>query len=232
MRITRRDFTALALTAAAMTSARPGFADEGVVRSHGASLTDELKYPPDFPHFDYVNPNAPKGGVARLGTQGSFDSFNPFIVKGDTPTGIGVIFDTLMGRSLDQGSTEYGLLAEWIEYPEDYSWASFRLREGAAWHDGTPITVEDVKWSTETLKEFSPQYAQYFKNVKEVRIDNEREVTFIFDQKNNRELPLIMGDLPVLPKHWWEATNDKGEKRDFNKALRDPSLAASPNADA
>ena len=153
MRITRRDFTALTLSTAAIAATRPAFASEGVIRSHGASLTAELKYGPDFKHFDYANPNAPKGGIARLGTQGSFDSFNPFIVKGDTPTGIGIIFDTLMGRSLDQGSTEYGLLAEWIEYPEDFSWASFRLRDGAAWHDGVPITVEDVIFSINILIE-------------------------------------------------------------------------------
>lgn len=135
MRLTRRDFTALSLTAAAAATTRPSFAaTDAVKRSHGASLIGELTYGPDFTHFSYANPDAPKGGVARLATQGGFDSFNPFIVKGDPPTGIGVLFDTLMTPSRDQGSTEYGLLAEWIEYPEDYSWASFRLREGAAWH--------------------------------------------------------------------------------------------------
>lgn len=222
MRITRRDFTALTLSAAAMTAARPAYANKNVIRSHGASLTDALKYGPDFPHFDYVNPDAPKGGIARLGTQSSFDSFNPFIVKGDTPTGVGIIFDTLMGRSLDQGSTEYGLLAEWIEYPEDYSWASFRLRDNAAWHDGAPVTVEDVIFSINILIEKGhPQYRFYYANVKEAVDLGDRVVRFNFDVKDNRELPQIMGQLTILPKHWWA-------DRTFEDSTLEPLLGSGP----
>ncbi len=223
MRITRRDFSILSLSAATMAATRPAFAaDEGVVRSHGASLTGELKYGLDFPHFDYVNPNAPKGGTARLATQGGFDSFNPFIVKGDPPTGIGIIFDTLMTSSLDQGSTEYGLLAEWMEHPDDYSWASFRLRDGARWHDGAPITVDDVIFSLNILLEKGhPQYKFYYANVVEAIDLGDRVVRFNFDVKNNRELPHIMGQLAILPKHWWEG-------RAFDESSLEPPLGSGP----
>ena len=223
MRITRRDFSILSLSAAAMAATRPAFAaDEGVVRSHGASLTGELKYSADFPHFDYVNPVAPKGGTARLATQGGFDSFNPFIVKGDPPTGIGVIFNTLMTTSLDQGSTEYGLLAEWFEHPDDFSWASFRLRDGAKWHDGTPITVADVIFSLNILLEKGhPQYKFYYANVVEAVDLGDRVVRFNFDVKDNRELPHIMGQLTILPRHWWEG-------RAFEESSLEPPLGSGP----
>ncbi len=223
MRLTRRDFTALSLTAAAAATTRPSFAaTDAVKRSHGASLIGELTYGPDFTHFSYANPDAPKGGVARLATQGGFDSFNPFIVKGDPPTGIGVLFDTLMTPSRDQGSTEYGLLAEWIEYPEDYSWASFRLREGAAWHDGTPLTVDDVIYSLNILIEKGhPQYRFYYANVVEAVDLGDRVVRFNFDVQNNRELPQIMGQLAILPKHWWEG-------QAFDESSLEPMLGSGP----
>lgn len=223
MRITRRDFSILSLSAAAMATTRPASAaDEGVVRSHGASLTGALKYSPDFPHFDYVNPDAPKGGTARLATQGGFDSFNPFIVKGDPPTGIGIVFNTLMTTSLDQGSTEYGLLAEWFEHPDDYSWASFRLRDEAKWHDGVPITVDDVIFSLNILLEKGhPQYKFYYENVVEAVDLGDRVVRFNFDVKNNRELPHIMGQLAILPKHWWEG-------RAFDESSLEPPLGSGP----
>ncbi len=223
MRITRRDFSILSLSAAATVATRPAFAaDEGVVRSHGASLTGDLKYGPDFPHFDYVNPNAPKGGVAKQATQSGFDSFNPFIVKGDPPAGIGIVFNTLMTTSLDQGSTEYGLLAEWFEHPDDYSWASFRLRDEAKWHDGVPITVDDVIFSLNILLEKGhPQYKFYYENVVEAVDLGDRVVRFNFDVKNNRELPHIMGQLAILPKHWWEG-------RVFEESSLEPPLGSGP----
>lgn len=223
MRITRRDFSILSLSAASMAATRPAFAaDEGVIRSHGASLIGELKYGPNFHHFDYVNPDAPKGGTAKLATQGGFDSFNPFIVKGDPPTGIGVVFNTLMTTSLDQGSTEYGLLAEWFEHPDDYSWASFRLRDEAKWHDGVPITVDDVIFSLNILLEKGhPQYKFYYANVVEAVDLGDRVVRFNFDVKNNRELPHIMGQLTILPKHWWK-------DRAFDESSLEPPLGSGP----
>jgi microcin C transport system substrate-binding protein len=107
---------------------------------HGAALLGEAKYPPDFKHFDYVNPNAPKGGVVRLGALGTFDSFNIVVagVKGSPEQGLGLIYETLTTSSLDEPSASYGLLAEAFSYPEDYSSVTFRLRPEAKWHDGQP----------------------------------------------------------------------------------------------
>ncbi len=222
MRLTRRDFSlTLAAAAAAPLLPRPAFA-EGVVRSHGASLIGELKYPADFPHFDHVNPAAPKGGIARLATQSTFDSFNPFIVKGNSPTGIGLIFDTLMVSALDQGSTQYGLLAEWYEHPADWSWAAFKLRDGARWHDGRPVTAEDVVFSFDILvTKGHPQYRFYYANVTGARDMGEGVVRFDFDQTGNRELPHIMGQLAILPKHWWEG-------REFDRSSLEPMLSSGP----
>ena len=145
MAITRRGFGGLTLGAAAWAASRATLqAAGGVTRSHGGSLIGQLRYPAGFPHFDYVNPYAPKGGLARVATASGFDSFNPFIVRGDAPTGIGLIFESLMTPSLDEGSTHYGLLAEWEEHPDDQSWVAFSLRDEARWHDGRPVTVADV----------------------------------------------------------------------------------------
>ncbi len=222
MRPTRRDL-ALGLAAAALPL-RPfrARAEEGVIRSHGASLIGALKYPADFPHFDYVNPDAPKGGVARQATQANFDSFNPFIVKGTPPTGMGLVFDELMAPSLEEGSTQYGLLAEWFEHPADHSWAAYKLREEARWHDGRPITVEDVIWSFETLvSQGDPQYRFYYANVTGARDMGGGVVRFDFDQSGNRELPHIMGQLTVLPKHWWEG-------KEFDRSSLDPLMGSGP----
>ncbi|MEL6746005.1 MAG: extracellular solute-binding protein, partial [Pseudomonadota bacterium] len=122
----------------------------------------------------------------------------------------------------------HALIAEAVKWPQDYSSATFRLNPKARWHDGKSITAEDVKWSMETLRKHSPQHVRYFKNVKDVRVDGERLVTFLFDQTNNRELPQIMGDLPVLPKHWWEGTDAEGNKRDFTTATLEPPLGSGP----
>ncbi|MEM7546982.1 MAG: extracellular solute-binding protein [Pseudomonadota bacterium] len=222
MRITRRDFAALT-AAAGVAAALPTVARaQNVKRSHGESLIGDLKYGPDFTHFDYVNPDAPKGGIARLATANSFDSFNQFIVKGDSPAGISLIYDSLMTPSLDQGSTQYGLLAEWFEYPDDYSWASFKLRDGARWHDGTPVTVDDVIFSFNILIEKGhPQFRFYYANVTGARDLGERVVRFDFDVKNNRELPHIMGQLTILPKHWWEG-------RAFDESSLEVPLGSGP----
>ncbi|MGB0508013.1 MAG: extracellular solute-binding protein, partial [Pikeienuella sp.] len=220
MRLTRREFTATVLAAAIAPT--PGFTSGAVHRSHGASLIGDLKYPADFQNFEYVNPNAPKGGTAREATLSNFDSFNPFIVKGDSPQGIGAIFDTLMTPSADRSSEEYGLLAEWIEHPDDYSWVSFKLRDEARWHDGQPITVEDVIFSLDILvTEGHPQYRFYYQNVVGGTDLGNRVVRFDFDVKNNRELPHIMGQLRILPKHWWAG-------REFSETSLEPMLGSGP----
>ncbi|MDD9908954.1 MAG: extracellular solute-binding protein [Ahrensia sp.] len=212
-------------------TATVSFADDRVWRTT-TSLIGESRYADGFTHYDHVNPDAPKGGTLNVAATGTFDSFNPFIVQGTVANGInyqgGLLWDLLMDKALDEPSASHPMIAEAFTYPDDYSQATYRLNPDARWHDGTPITVEDVKWSMETLKEHSPQYNKYFGDVQEVRIDNEREVTFIFAQKNNRELPLIMGDLPVLPKHWWEGTGPDGKKRDFTRSTLEPPLGSGP----
>jgi microcin C transport system substrate-binding protein len=205
-------------------------ASQGAPWRHGAALLEDPKYPAGFPHFDYVNPNAPKGGLVRLGAQGTFDSFNLVVagVKGAPAAGLTFIYETLTTSALDQSSSSYGLLAEAFSYPEDYSSVTFRLRPEARWHDGRPVTVDDVIFSFETFKANSPTYAFYYANVAKAEKAGEREVKFTFDQKGNRELPQIMGQLMILPKHWWEGTAPDGRKRDVTQTSLEPPLGSGP----
>jgi len=213
------------------TSTLSAHADDRVWRT-STSLIGDSRYKDGFTHYDHANPDAPKGGTFNGMANGTFDSFNPFIVKGTTAAGInyqgGLLWDLMMAKAIDEPSASHPLIAEAFTYPDDYSSATYRLDKRARWHDGKPITPQDVKWSMETLKEHSPQYNRYFADITEIRIDGDHEITFIFSQKNNRELPLIIGDLPVLPKHWWEGVNDKGEKRDFTKTTLEPPLGSGP----
>ncbi len=190
----------------------------------------EPKYQADFPHFAYVNPSAPKGGVVRFGAQGTFDNFNLAVsgVKGELADGIAAVYDTLMTSSLDEVGTEYGLVAEALRHPPDYSSVTYRLRASARWHDGKPVTPEDVIFSFETLKANSPLYAFYYKNVTKAEKTAEREVTFTFNERGNRELPQIVGQLNVLPKHWWEGTAPDGRKRDVTQTTLEPPLGSGP----
>ena len=176
-------------------------ASAAMMRHHALSLIGEPQYPADFTSFKYVNPDAPKGGTIRMPALGSFDSLNPFILKGVSAAGVGLIYDQLMDTSLDEPSTSYGLLAEWMTYSEDFSTATFKLRDGARWHDGRPVSVEDVIFSLEAMKKGHPFYGQYYKNVVKAEKTGPREVTFTFNVKNNRELPMIVGELTILPKH-------------------------------
>jgi microcin C transport system substrate-binding protein len=193
---------------------------------HGLSLFDELKYPEGFKRFDYVNPGAPKGGVARLMAFGTFDNFNQVVagVKGSLAAGMDQIYDTLMVAALDEVSTEYGLLAEAVSHPADHSSVTYRLRANAKWHDGQPVTVEDVIWSLEVFKKNHPQWAAYYSHVTKAEKTGEREVTFTFDAPGNRELPQIVGQITVLPKHWWEGTDKAGRKRDVTATTLEPPL--------
>ncbi|TFH49175.1 MAG: ABC transporter substrate-binding protein [Lysobacterales bacterium] len=187
---------------------------------HGLAMHGAPKYGPDFTHFDYVNPDAPKGGMLREGAMGTFDSFHGFIPKGHAGPASSV--ETLLASSADEPFTEYGLIAESMEVPEDRSWVIFTLRPEARWHDGEPITVEDVIWSLETLKtKGHPQYRFYYQNVVDVQKVGPRRVKFGFDEKNNRELPLIVGQLPILPKHYWEGRN-------FEATTLEPPLSSGP----
>ena len=193
-----------------------------VRKSHAIAMHGEPKYGPDFTHFEYVNPNAPNGGELRQGVRGTFDSFNGFIPKGTAGAGVGYVYETLMSDSADEAFTVYGLLAESIEWPEDRSWVTFTLRPEARWHDGKPVTVEDVIWSFETLKsKGAPFYRFYYGSVAGAEKLGKRQVRFNFSEKGNRELPLIMGQLQVLPKHYWES-------RDFEKTTLEPPLGSGP----
>ena len=187
---------------------------------HGIAMHGQPKYGPGFKHFDYVNPDAPKGGTIRLGVPGTFDSFNPFIPKGNA--GAGTSFETLLAGSADEPFSEYGLIASTIEVPDDRSWVVFTLRPEARWHDGKPITVEDVIWSLNILKtKGQPFFRFYYGSVAGAEKLGPRRVRFTFSEKGNRELPLIVGQMPVLPKHYWETRN-------FEATTLEPPLGSGP----
>jgi microcin C transport system substrate-binding protein len=202
-----------ALPAAAPSIAR---ADDKAWR-HGLSLFGDVKYPAGFKHFDYVNPNAPKGGTVRQFTIGTFDNFNSIVsgVKGQLAADVSLLYDTLAARALDEVSTAYGLLAESVSYPSDFSSVTYRIRSEPRWHDGKPITVDDVIYSFEVLKKNHPFYGAYYRHVTKAEKTGDRDVTFTFDGVGNRELPQIVGELFVIPKHWWEGTDASGKKRDI-----------------
>ncbi len=184
----------------------PSSADINI--SHAIAMHGEPKYKKDFTHVDYVNPNAYKGGKVVFSTTGTYDTFNPFTLKGTSAAGIGNLFETLTTSSSDEAFTEYGLLAETIEWPDDRSWVAFNLRKEAKWHDGKNVTPEDVIWTFNTLMEKGhPFYKYYYGDVTEVIKEDELKVRFNFKGNTNLELPLIVGQLPVLPKHYWENIN-------------------------
>ena len=198
-----------------------------------STLTGESKYGDDFKHYDYVNPDAPKGGTLHSTVAGTFDSFNPYILRGTPAVGFarlggGLLYDTLMDQATDEPSTSHALIAEAFTYPDDYSSATYRLNPKARWHDGKPITAEDVVWSFDVLKKNSQLYNRYYENVTEAVALNDHEVEFRFDQTGNRELPHIMGDLVVLPKHWWEGVDADGKKRDITQPTLEPPLGSGP----
>lgn len=208
----------LLLTAASSVSA----ADGDIVKSHGIAIHGGPGYPADFTHFAYVDPNAPKGGTVRLSAFGTYDSLNPYILKGTPATGLGNVFETLMVSALDEANTEYGLIAQSVETPQDRSWAIFNLRPEARWHDGKPITADDVVFSFDIIKSKGhPQYRAYYKNVVKAEKLGPLRVKFTFSGGENRELPVIIGQLPILPKHYWEG-------RDFSRTTLEPPLGSGP----
>jgi microcin C transport system substrate-binding protein len=211
----------LALTLALITPSWSQ-AQEPVAPAHGMAMHGDLRYGPGFEHFDYVNPDAPKGGTVTFAVIGTFDSLNPYIIRGTTAVGTGLLFESLTTQSQDEPFSEYGLLAESIEMPEDRSWVAFTLRPQARWHDGKPVTVEDVIFSLDLLKEKGlPFYRAYYKNVLKAEPAGERQVKFTFDETTNRELPLIIGQMPILPKHYYE-------KVEFDRTTLEPPLGSGP----
>lgn len=191
---------------------------------HGMALHGAPKYAADFQHLDYVNPDAPKGGIMRMSALGSFDSLNPYIVKGVPASGLGMIYESLLQQTDDEPFTAYGLLAETIEVPQDRSWIMFNLRPQAKWHDGKPVTADDVVWTFNTLTtEGQPFYKAYYHNVKSVEAVSSTKVKFTFDMANNLELPLIVGQMPVLPKHYYTDGTHK-----FAETTLTPPLGSGP----
>ena len=220
----------LAIAAVALFATGPGFAEDGKWRT-ASSLIEEPRYPPDFPHFNYVNPDAPKGGAARLpGGTPTFDTLNPILPRGVVVDGLGLIYDTLFMRALDEQdiSGQYPLIAEAVKTADDLSSVTYRINPDAKWHDGEPITPEDVVWSFEKLIELNPSQAFYYQHVTGAEITGENEVTFNFDETGNRELPQIVGELLILPKHWWEGIDADGNQRDIGSGTLEPPLASGP----
>ncbi|MES2750520.1 MAG: extracellular solute-binding protein [Pseudomonadota bacterium] len=199
---------------------------------HALSLFGDIKYPADFKRFDYVNPDAPKGGAARQISIGTFDNFNLAVagVKGTIAPAVGLLYETLMVQSQDEATTKYGLLAEAVSHPDDHSWVIYRLRKEARWNDGKPVTPEDVLFSMEALKKYSPMYSSYYKHVVKAEKVGSHEIKFTFDAPGNRELPTIVGELTVLPKHWWEGTDSEGRKRDIGATTLEKPLGSGPYA--
>ena len=190
--------------------------------SHAIAMHGEPKYAKDFISVEYISNNAEKGGAIVRSAIGSYDTFNPFTLKGSSAAGIGLLFESLTLGSSDEAFTEYGLLAKNIEWPKDRSWVSFTLRKEAEWHDGKKITSEDVIWTFNTLMEKGhPFYGYYYGDIKEVIKISEDKVKFIFATNTNKELPLIVGQLPVLPKHYWENKN-------FDETTLDIPLGSGP----
>lgn len=191
---------------------------------HGIAMHGEPAYTAGFKHFEYVNPKAPKGGTLTQGVVANgYDSFNPFVTRGIAAVGVSdYLYDTLMEASADEPFSAYGLIAETIEVPEDRSYVVFNLRKEARFHDGEPITAEDIKFSFETLMtDGHPFYRNYYADVSRVTVENPNRVRFDFGHSNNRELPLILGQLPILPKHYWE-------DRTFGESELAPPVGSGP----
>jgi microcin C transport system substrate-binding protein len=217
-----RHLAAVLAAALALAAAGASPAEEPIYRGLGIAMHGQPKYTTDFKNFDYVNPEAPKGGTVKLGALRTFDSLNPFIIKGVPAVGVGAIYDTLMEASRDEPFSEYGLVAESIEVPADRSWVAFTLRPEARFNDGSPITVDDVIFTFNTLiAKGAPFYRAYYGHVAKVEMSGPRTVKFSFKPGDNRELPLILGQLPVLPKAYWE-------KREFDKTSLEPPLGSGP----
>jgi microcin C transport system substrate-binding protein len=197
---------------------------------HGIAKFGELKYPASFKQFDYVNPSAPKGGAASQVALGTFDNFNMVVagVKGTLAQGIDLVYDTLLVSALDEVSSVYGLLAEAVSFPDDFSSVTFRLRSEAKWQDGKPVTPDDVIFSFNALKKISPQAGASYRHVVKAEKTGDREITFTFDGPGNRELPQAVGQLTILPKHWWEGTDKDDKKRSIEETTLEMPLGSGP----
>jgi microcin C transport system substrate-binding protein len=223
----KHSFVYLAITLFATCLVDPartetGSAGKQVIVSHAIAMNGEPQYGPGFAHFSYVNPKAPKGGLFRQAAIGTFDSLNPFIAKGNPAESLGLIFDTLQVASDDEPFSQYGLIAEKVETPADRSWVIFHINKKARFQDGSPVKASDVVFSYRTLVgKGSPIYARYYADVKEAKALDQYRVKFGFGNSVNRELPLILGQLAVLPEHYWKG-------KDFSLTTLTPPLGSGP----
>lgn len=221
-------FGALCASILVLNFSAPSFAED-VKPLHGIAMHGSVKYGSGFTHLDYVNPDAPQGGRLRLSSTGTFDSLNPYIVKGTPVAGLtflgtNFLTESLMEQSNDEPFSMYGLIAETIEMPEDRSWVAFNLRPEAKWHDGKKITPEDVIWTFNTLLEKgTPFFKAYYGDVKTVEATSKSRVKFTFKHNKNSELPLIISQLPILPKHYWTANGN-----DITATTLVPPLGSGP----
>ncbi len=198
------------------------FSAQAQSAQHGLALHGQPHYAPDFKHFEYVNPDAPKGGDLHLDAIGTFDTLNPFTLKGVAADGTGLVFETLTAKSLDEPFSEYGWVAESVTVAPDRTWISYKLRPQAKFHDGSPITPEDVVFSFETLREKGhPYYRTYYKDVAKAEKTGPLEVRFTFKDGKNTELSMIIGELPVLSKHSWQG-------KDFAATTLETILGSGP----
>jgi len=189
---------------------------------HGLSLFGDLKYPPNFQHFDYVNPDAPKGGTVKFAAIGTYNTLNPFQLVGNKEGAEGQIFETLMTAAEDEPASSYGLVAQSVEIAPDKSSVTYTLRPEAKFQDGSKITPDDVVWTFDTLKSKGhPRYKLYYADVQKAEKVGDNAVKFTFRSGDNRELPSIVGEMPVLSKAAWS-------KIDFGKPLQEPPLGSGP----
>ncbi len=215
-------FSALALIATPFIS--PFSAAQEAMPAHGIAMHGDTKYPAGFTHFDYANPDAPKGGTLKMAVVANgFDSFNPFDIRGVAAAGISTyLYDTLLESSDDEPFSAYGLIAESLETPEDRSYVVFNIRKEAKFHDGEAITAQDVKFSFETLTtKGHPFFRNYYADVSSVTVEDHHRVRFDFSDTSNRELPLILGQMPILPAHYWV-------DREFGKNGLNPPVGSGP----
>jgi len=237
-RLPRRTILASILSLPAL-NARAAEPSPPVTRSHAFAVLGAPALPPNFPYFPYVNPNAPKGGTVTLASIGTFDSFNPFILRGTADNDtvgpwvimaggagagstVGHVWETLLTPSANEGAVGYCHLAQVIETPADRMWVAFELRPEAKFSDGTPVTAQDVAWTYRTLlTQGSPGFAIQMSDVKDVAVESPRRVVFHFKSNTNRQLPLILGGLSVLPEHWFKG-------RDFTRPLQAAPIGSGP----
>ena len=206
----------------------PAGAHAEPLKAHALSRVGVIKFPAGFQHFDWVNPDAPKGGTVRLADIGGFDNLNPFTFKGLLGSGTALLHDSLMVPSLDEPATAYGLIAAWVSHPDDYSSVTFGLNPAARFQDGSPITPADVVFSFDEQKKADPVRAITYRDVVKVEKTGEHEVTFFFARAGNRDLPLLVSQLAVIPRQYWTGRNANREARDLSRTTLEPPLGSGP----